>query len=78
VSRFIFVEYDNNAEFSRTTVEDCAHVVAAKAKAGRIAKRNDGPVDLALDGDRPWSDRYITTAAPSKFHSSGYRLERLA
>ncbi|MFG1480778.1 hypothetical protein V5F53_19285 [Xanthobacter sp. V4C-4] len=50
---------------------------AARAKAGRLAKRINGPVDLALAGAADWSDRYITTANPSEHHSKGYRLERL-
>ncbi|PBB41743.1 hypothetical protein CK222_21545 [Mesorhizobium sp. WSM3866] len=51
---------------------------AARAKAGRMAKRCNGPVDLARAGAAPWDERYITTASPSQFHASGYRLERLA
>lgn len=50
---------------------------SAKARAGRLAKRNGGPVDLARAGTSDWSRRYITTAAPSEFHASGYRFERL-
>jgi hypothetical protein len=51
---------------------------AARAKAGRLAKRHNGPVDLAFAGGADWSERYITTASPSEFHASGYRFERLA
>ena len=50
---------------------------AARAKAGRLAKRCNGPVDLAYAGAAPWDERYITTANPSTFHASGYRFERL-
>ncbi|TGT90865.1 hypothetical protein EN804_05890 [Mesorhizobium sp. M8A.F.Ca.ET.161.01.1.1] len=50
---------------------------AARAKAGRMAKRNNAPVDIALAGAAPWNERYITTASPSDFHASGYRFERL-
>lgn len=50
---------------------------AARSKAGRLAKKFDGPVDLAYAGAADWSDRYITTASPSTFYSSGYRFERL-
>jgi hypothetical protein len=50
---------------------------AAKAHGGRLSKRITGPVDIALAGTKPWSDRYITTASPSEHHASGYRFERL-
>lgn len=49
----------------------------ARNKAGRLAKRINGPVDLAIAGAANWSERYITTASPSEFHSAGYRFERL-
>lgn len=50
---------------------------AARAKAGRLAKKINGPVDIAIAGGGDWNDRYMTTASPSEFHSSGYRFERL-
>lgn len=50
---------------------------AAIARAGTIAKRNQGPVDIAVAGDAPWDERYITTVAPSEFHAKGFRAERL-
>lgn len=50
---------------------------AARAHAGRVAKRNNGPVDLARAGAAGWDERYLTTASPSEFHASGYRFERL-
>lgn len=50
---------------------------AARMKAGRMAKRINGPVDIAYAGAQPWEKRYITTAAPSAFHASGFRFERL-
>lgn len=52
----------------------------AKAKAGRLAMRHDGPVDVARygsGGNADWGDRYLTTASPSPFHAAGYRFERL-
>lgn len=49
----------------------------ARTKAGRLAKRIGGPVDLAFAGAAPWNDRYITTASPSEYHSTGYRFEKL-
>ena len=52
----------------------------ARSHAGRIAKKNNGPVDIALDehcNSGFWHERYITTAYPSKFHASGYQFERL-
>lgn len=59
------------------TFESCQTESAAKAKAGRIAKRIDGPVDLAYAGAADWPERYVTTAMPSQFHAQGYRFERL-
>lgn len=50
---------------------------SARAKAGRLAKTIDGPVDLAIAGSADWNERYITTASPSEFHSSGYQFARL-
>jgi hypothetical protein len=49
----------------------------ARRYAGQLAKRFNGPVDLAKGGEEAWEDRYITTAAPSAYHTSGYRFERL-
>lgn len=50
---------------------------AARGMAGRLAKKVNGPVDLAFAGDEPWDQRYITTASPSEHHATGYRFERL-
>lgn len=74
---FEFVCYDENADEIGTETLRLRGDSSAKAKAGRLAKRNNGPVDLAYAGDADWADRYITTAAPSEFHASGYRFERL-
>ncbi len=54
--------------------------VAARQHAGRIAKAQGGPCDLAEapDGTRDWDERYLTTASPSEFHKTGFRFERLA
>jgi hypothetical protein len=57
--------------------ENCRDIAAAKGKAGRLAKRINGPVDLAYAGNEPWNERYITTASPSEYHKSGFRFERL-
>lgn len=50
---------------------------AARSRAGQLAKKNKGPVDLAFAGAADWTERYMTTANPSKYHTSGYRCERL-
>lgn len=55
---------------------------SARGYAGRLAKRINGPVDLAYayqagEPAQDWADRYVTTAAPSEYHASGYRFERL-
>lgn len=57
--------------------ESLRDIAAAKGKAGRLAKRINGPVDLAYEGSEPWEDRYITTASPSEHHVAGYRFERI-
>ena len=49
----------------------------ARSMAGRLAKKSGGPVDLAYAEKEDWSERYITTASPSEYHSAGYRFERL-
>ena len=71
---------EHGAQLSDAADETTANfneTVQAKAYAGRLAKRINGPVDVALAGPRPWNDRYITTASPSEHHASGYRFERL-
>lgn len=59
------------------SIESVRDIAAARGRAGRLAKRVNGPVDLAYAGDASWADRYITTASPSEYHSTGYRFERL-
>jgi hypothetical protein len=70
-------EFGEIAETAELTVSRLSGDSAAKAKAGRLAKRVNGPVDLALAGAAEWQERYITTASPSEYHASGYRFERL-
>lgn len=65
------------AERAEVTTERMTSDSAARAKAGRIAKRINGPVDLARAGSAEWADRYITTANPSEHHAAGFRFERL-
>jgi hypothetical protein len=50
---------------------------AAKNYAGRLAKRINGPVDIARSGAADWDVRYLTTAHPSEYHTTGFRFERL-
>ena len=52
---------------------------AAKSAAGRLAKRIQGPVDIARYGarGRGWNERYLTTANPCPFSKSGFRFERI-
>ena len=65
------------ASSAAVTYHQLPGITAARGKAGRLAKRIDGPVDIAFAGGAEWSERYITTAMPSEFHASGYRFERL-
>jgi hypothetical protein len=67
---------DTTAELREIT--DHEDRQAAKSRGGSLAKRYNGPVDIAYAGNAPWADRYITTASPSKYHSRGYRFERIA
>ena len=66
-----------NREQRTCRVLNSANTTTKAISFGRISKRCGGPVDLARSTDEPWADRYITTAAPSEHHASGYRLERL-
>lgn len=80
---FEFHAYDGDdngwvASRPNVTFETLADKSAARNRAGRIAKRCKGPVDLAYAGFEPWGERYLTTASPSPFHKSGYRFERIA
>lgn len=70
-------EFGDISERPVVTFERLSGDSAAKAKAGRMAKAANGPVDLALAGDATWDVRYLTTAMPSEFHKSGFRFERL-
>ena len=56
-----------------------ATLSAARARAGRLAKKYRGAVDLAHAGPKggAWNERYITTANPSEYHAAGYRFGRL-
>lgn len=71
------------ADRAEVTTKAFAETVYAKAYAGRLAKRINGPVDIARsEGEfssvaAPWESRYVTTASPSEHHASGYRFERL-
>ncbi|QIV65884.1 hypothetical protein Cp1R7AA1_059 [Mesorhizobium phage Cp1R7A-A1] len=67
----------NIAATGDTSFQRFATDSAAKNYAGRLAKRINGPVDIARAGAAAWDDRYLTTAAPSEFHATGYRFERL-
>lgn len=60
-----------------TSTGEFEETASAKAYAGRMAKRINGPVDIAFVNSQEWNARYITTAMPSDYTASGYRLERL-
>jgi len=66
-----------NTADERTEMADLPDINAARNRAGSLAKKNKGPVDLAYDGDEPWEDRYITTASPCEYSTKGFRHERL-
>lgn len=78
--KFEFHIFDENAESVGVELHEFEETVQAKAKAGALAKKNGGPVDLArypIDHTDEWNLRYITTAMPSEYHVKGYRFERL-
>lgn len=66
------------AEKADVTTHSYEETAQAKAYAGRLAKRVNGPVDVAFADERSWEERYISTANPSEHHAAGYRLERLS
>ena len=79
---FEFFAYEGDgtgaiASEAKVEIANFAETTQAKAYGGQMAKRVNGPVDIALAGPQPWNDRYITTASPSAFTASGYRFERL-
>ena len=81
--QFEFRAFPDEAQGNQqTTIETCRDVAAAKGRAGRLAKRINGPVDVAYayeagEPAQDWNDRYLTTANPCEFNRSGYRFERL-
>jgi hypothetical protein len=77
--KFQLVHYGKDAATSKGTFRyPTGKESTIKAMAGRLAKKIEGPVDIAYVGQEPWDERYITTAAPSEHHSIGYRFERLS
>lgn len=63
-------------------VEEHVDRTAARNRAGRLAKQNNGPVDVAFAyqpglPEQDWNDRYVTTAKPSDYTKSGFEFERL-
>jgi hypothetical protein len=77
MNQFEFHDFSGERSIAVVTIERLKSDSAARAKAGRLAKANGGPIDLAFAGGAEWEDRYITTASPSIYHRSGYRFERL-
>lgn len=71
-------EFGVIADRAEVSTERMASESAARGKAGRLAKKINGPVDLAVAGAAEWAERYITTASPSEVHAAGYRFERIA
>lgn len=57
-------------------------IAAARGYAGRLAKRINGPVDVAYGepASENWNERYLTTASPAdkRIWKSGFRFERIA
>ena len=74
---FQFDVYDDAVMPITTEFAEFEEKAQARAFAAKLVKKNGGPVDLAIAGDGDFSDRYITTASPSEYHTSGVRFERL-
>jgi|GEM_PF-2686603 len=55
-------------DLSRDPVEvfamPCFGVAAAKSIARKLARKHQGPVDVAVLGTAPWNERYVGTATP--------------
>lgn len=78
MAQFEFVHYGEDAAGPAIrTFPVYSSESAARSAAGRLAKRIKGPVDVAHAGGAEWNERYMTTAAPSNYHASGFRFERL-
>lgn len=76
--KFEFVQYDDMGNLLGTDTYDCRNESSARSRAGKYAKRNGGPCDVAyFDDGLDWNARYVTTVSPSEYHASGYRCERL-
>jgi hypothetical protein len=70
--------YSEKLELIASEVMGFEEKVHARAKAGRLAKKHNGPVDVATyDPDKDFDERYITTAYPSVHTRSGYYFERI-
>jgi hypothetical protein len=41
----------------------CPDDAAARLTSRRLARSHKGPVDVALNGEAPWNDRYLGTAS---------------
>lgn len=73
-----FHMFDDRAEPMACEVYKLRNDNDARSKGATLCKRSNGPVDIAECGDSDWSERYMTTAMPSKFHVRGVCFERLA
>lgn len=71
-------EFGSTASKAEVTIVPLHSDSAARSRAGRMAKRVNGPVDLARAGAAEWNDRYITTAKPCDIRQAGYRFERVS
>lgn len=80
--QFEFVHYGKDASENPEGVRTYRAFrsdAGAKSHAGRLARKIDGPVDIARAGGAAWNDRYMTTANPAdpEFWANGYSFERL-
>lgn len=75
--RYKFIFHDERG-LLREDVFSFAETTSAKSKAGRIARARGTPVDLAFAGDEDWNERYISTAMPCEYSTTGFRFERIS
>lgn len=75
--QYEFHIFDDQMEPVACEVHRVVSKSAARARAGRLAKKYNGSVDIAHASSGEWNERYITTASPSEYHSTGFRFERL-
>lgn len=77
VTLFELTMYDDKSRPSKTLYRSAATMLEIQREAGKIAKKNQCSVDIALDGKGVWCERYLVTANPCPHSRKGFYIERL-